>query len=85
MLQILQEPGEALVSTVLFSNRSHVLYDRVNIRDIPPMTSAVSTHAARRTTAFFCQRKNTQPARMQSTPAFSSLSDMETVSRTSVS
>ena len=35
-----QEPGEALVSTVLFSNRSHVLYDRVNIRDIPPMTTA---------------------------------------------
>ena len=33
-----QEPGEALLSTVLFSNRSQVLYDRVDIRKVEPMT-----------------------------------------------
>ena len=30
--------GEALVSTVLFDNMSEVLHDRVDIRDIKPMT-----------------------------------------------
>ena len=30
--------GEALVSTVLFDNMSEVIHDRVNIRDIKPMT-----------------------------------------------
>lgn len=30
--------GEALVSTVLFDNVSEVIHDRVNIRDIQPMT-----------------------------------------------
>jgi uncharacterized protein YegL len=32
------EPGEALVSTVLFDNRSTVIHDRVDIREIRPMT-----------------------------------------------
>ena len=30
--------GEALISTVLFDNVSEVLHDRVNVRDIRPMT-----------------------------------------------
>ncbi len=30
--------GEALVSTILFANRSEVIHDRVNLRDIKPMT-----------------------------------------------
>ena len=30
--------GDALVSTVLFDNTSEVIHDRVNIRDIKPMT-----------------------------------------------
>ncbi len=30
--------GEALISTVLFDNRSEVIHDRVNLRDIKPMT-----------------------------------------------
>ena len=30
--------GEALISTVLFDNVSEVIHDRVNIRDIQPMT-----------------------------------------------
>ena len=34
------EPGEALVSTVLFSSQSHVLHDRVDIRKVEPMTGA---------------------------------------------
>ena len=33
-----QEPGEALVSTVLFDNESEVIHDRVNIQEIEPMT-----------------------------------------------
>lgn len=33
-----REPGEALISTVLFDNVSEVLHDRVNIQDIRPMT-----------------------------------------------
>ena len=33
-------PGEALVSTILFDNVSEVIYDRVNIRDIKPMTDS---------------------------------------------
>ena len=32
------ERGEALVSTVLFNNTSEVVHDRVDIRDVPPMT-----------------------------------------------
>ena len=31
-------PGEALISTILFDNVSEVIHDRVNIRDIKPMT-----------------------------------------------
>lgn len=30
--------GEALVSTVLFDNMCEVIHDRMNIRDIKPMT-----------------------------------------------
>ena len=33
-----KQDGEALVSTVLFDNVCEVLHDRVNIRDIQPMT-----------------------------------------------
>ena len=33
-----QEPGEALVSTVLFDNVSEVIHDRVDIQKIEPMT-----------------------------------------------
>jgi len=32
------EPGQALVSTVLFDNVSNVIHDRVDIREIGPMT-----------------------------------------------
>lgn len=32
------EPGEAVVSTVLFDNYSEVIHDRVNIQKIEPMT-----------------------------------------------
>ena len=32
------EPGEALVSTVLFANESAVIHDRVDIRKIEPLT-----------------------------------------------
>ena len=31
-------PGEALVSTVLFDNECQVIHDRVNLRDVKPMT-----------------------------------------------
>ena len=33
-----KQPGEALVSTVLFSNDSRVIHDRVDIRRVEPMT-----------------------------------------------
>lgn len=33
-----KEPGEALVSTVLFSNNSVVIHDRVSLDHIPPLT-----------------------------------------------
>ncbi|MBQ6052416.1 MAG: VWA domain-containing protein [Clostridia bacterium] len=33
-----KEEGEALVSTILFDNRSEVLHDRVDIKKIEPMT-----------------------------------------------
>jgi len=33
-----EENGEALVSTILFDDESMVLHDRVNLKDIPPMT-----------------------------------------------
>lgn len=33
-----KEPGEALVSTVLFDNVSEVIHDRVDIQEIEPMT-----------------------------------------------
>ncbi len=33
-----QEPGECLVSTVLFDNESTVLHDRIPLRDVPAMT-----------------------------------------------
>ena len=32
--------GEALVSTVLFSNRSEVLHDRADVKDVRPLTEA---------------------------------------------
>ncbi len=34
-----EEPGEALISTVLFDNTSFVLHDRLNLKDIPKMTA----------------------------------------------
>ena len=33
-----KEPGEVLVSTVLFDNDSQVIHDRIDLREIPPMT-----------------------------------------------
>ena len=33
-----KEPGEALVSTVLFNNASVVIHDRVSLNQIPPLT-----------------------------------------------
>ena len=33
-----EEPGEALVSTVLFDNHSEVIHDRVDVQRISPMT-----------------------------------------------
>ena len=33
-----KEPGEALVSTVLFDNGREVIHDRINLQDIQPMT-----------------------------------------------
>ena len=33
-----QAEGEALISTVLFDNESEILHDRVNVKDIQPMT-----------------------------------------------
>ena len=33
-----KEPGEALLSAVLFSDNSRVLYDRVDLRKVEPMT-----------------------------------------------
>ena len=33
-----QEPGEALISTVLFDHETQVIHDRVNVRKICPMT-----------------------------------------------
>ena len=33
-----QEPGEALVSTVLFDNESVVIHDRVDVQKVLPMT-----------------------------------------------
>ncbi len=33
-----KESGEALVSTILFSNRSEVIHDRLDIRQVRPMT-----------------------------------------------
>ena len=34
------EPGQALISTVLFNNYSKVLYDRADVQKIPQMTEA---------------------------------------------
>ena len=33
-----KEPGEALVSTVLFDNESQVIHDRVPVREVAPLT-----------------------------------------------
>ena len=33
-----KEPGNAVVSTVLFDNKSEVIHDRVSLESIPPMT-----------------------------------------------
>ena len=35
-----QEEGEALISVVLFSNDSEVIYDRVDVKKVEPMTEA---------------------------------------------
>ena len=35
-----KDPGEAMVSTILFDNVSEVIHDRVNIRNIKPMTDS---------------------------------------------
>lgn len=35
-----EEPGEANVTTVLFDNRYIMLHDRVNIKDVPEMTTS---------------------------------------------
>lgn len=34
------EPGEAVVSTILFSDGSRVLHDRIDIREVPALTRA---------------------------------------------
>lgn len=34
-----KEKGECIVSTVLFNNKTHVLHDRVNIKDVDLLTS----------------------------------------------
>ena len=34
-----EEPGEATVSTIVFSNTSRVLHDRLGIREVPRLTS----------------------------------------------
>lgn len=34
-----KEKGRALVSTILFADKSHVLHDRLDIRKVPPMTA----------------------------------------------
>lgn len=34
-----EEPGEATVSTILFSGHSRVLYDRLDIREVPRLTA----------------------------------------------
>lgn len=46
-----QEPGEAIVSTVLFDNQMKVIHDRVPIANVPEMTSR--EYCARGTTALF--------------------------------
>ena len=33
-----EQPGEAYVSTFLFSSDSQLLHDRLNLRDVPEMT-----------------------------------------------
>lgn len=33
-----QEPGQALISTVLFDNESFVIHDRADVREVTPMT-----------------------------------------------
>ena len=35
-----REPGEALISTLLFDNENEVIHDRVDIQEIQPMTEA---------------------------------------------
>lgn len=35
-----KEPGEATVSTIVFSDDSRVLHDRLDIREVPPLTHA---------------------------------------------
>lgn len=35
-----KESGEAILSTVLFDDRSEVIYDRVDLRQVEPMTDA---------------------------------------------
>ena len=48
-------PGEALVSTILFDNVSEVIHDRVNIRDIKPMTDITDTAESQDRFDHFCQ------------------------------
>ncbi|MCF6412180.1 VWA domain-containing protein [Collinsella tanakaei] len=33
-----EEPGEAVVSTVIFNDKSYVLHDRIDIREVPRLT-----------------------------------------------
>ena len=42
-----KEEGEALVSTVLFSNDSRVIHDRVSLKEIEPMTVLLNTELCR--------------------------------------
>lgn len=43
--------GEALVSTVLFSNESKVIHDRIDVRRVEPLTE-VHSPVARRPSLF---------------------------------
>ena len=49
--------GEALISTVLFDNVSEVLHDRVNVRDIRPMTDRPGLYSSRMHSALRCHRR----------------------------
>lgn len=42
--------GDAMISTIMFDNESEVIHDRVNVKDIPPMTD--KEYSVRGCTAF---------------------------------